>query len=107
MSEEEELKILISTITEYSIPKKIVLFGSRAQGGARVGSDFDLCIIYNKLPKRKLEVLQDLYRSIFFLGGHPVDLVVYQANQFEEKAGRKGTLEAVIQDEGAVVYEKK
>lgn len=34
MNERDELKILISAITEYSVPKKIVLFGSRAQGRA-------------------------------------------------------------------------
>ncbi len=104
MNEKDELKILISAITEYSVPKKIVLFGSRAQGRARLDSDFDLCILYDRIPKRKLEVLQDLYRTVFCLGGHPVDLVVYQECQFEERASRKGTFESVIQAEGEVVY---
>jgi predicted nucleotidyltransferase len=104
MSEEEELRRLISAITDYAVPKHIVLFGSRAKGLARSESDFDLCIIYDRLPKRSLEVMQDLYLSIFPITGHPVDLLVYQADQFNEKAVRSGTLESAIHAEGQVVY---
>ena len=104
MSEEEELRHLISAITAYALPKSILLFGSRAKGIARVDSDFDLCVIYNQLPKRSLEVMQDLYRSIFSIAGHPVDLVVYQEDRFNEKALCGGTLESAIRAEGQVVY---
>ena len=104
MSEDEELQQLISAITAYAQPRHILLFGSRARGGARDDSDFDLCVIYEKLPKRNLEVLQDLYRSFFPIGGHPVDLVVYQADRFEEKAIHKGSFESAIRSEGLVVY---
>ena len=103
MSEEEELRRLISAITAYAVPKHIVLFGSRAKGLARSESDFDLCIIYEHLPKRNLEIMQDLYLSIFHISGHPVDLVVYQADRFDEKAIRKGSLESAIRAEGQVV----
>ncbi len=41
MSEEKEPRRLISAITAYSVPKHIVLFGSRAKGLARSESDFD------------------------------------------------------------------
>lgn len=104
MSEEEELRRLVSAITAYTLPKHILLFGSRAKGHARDDSDFDLCVIYDKLPKRNLEVLQDLYRLIFSIAGHPVDLVVYQADSFDAKAVRVGTLESAIRAEGRVVY---
>jgi len=104
MSEEEELRRLISAITDYAAPQRIVLFGSRGKGSARPDSDFDLCVIYDRLPKRNLEVMQDLYRSIFPIAGHPVDLVVYQADSFDERALRGGTFESAIQAEGQVVY---
>ena len=104
MSEEEELRRLIAAITAYALPKSILLFGSRTKGLARAESDFALCIIYNQLPKRSLEVMQDLYRSIFSIAGHPVDLVVYQADRFNVKALREGTLESAIRAEGQVVY---
>jgi uncharacterized protein len=104
MSEDEELKRLISAIAAYARPKNILLFGSRARGRAQADSDFDLCVIYEKLPKRNLEVLQDLYRSIFPLGGHAVDLVVYESSRFDEKVNIRGTLEAAILAEGRVLY---
>jgi len=104
MSEDEELQLLVAAIAAYAIPKNILLFGSRTRGNARADSDFDLCVIYDRLPKRNLEVMQDLYRSIFSIAGHPVDLVVYQADRFDEKASCGGTLESAIRAEGRVIY---
>jgi len=59
---------------------------------------------YERLPKRNLEVLQDLYRPFFAVRGRAVDLVVYDADQFSERARRNGSFERVIQREGQVVY---
>ena len=104
MSETEELQKLIESIVSYYPPKNILLFGSQARGTTRVGSDIDLCVLYERLPKRNLEVLQDLYSSFFSIQGRAVDLVVYEAEQFSEKAHRNGSLEQAIQKEGQVVY---
>ena len=104
MSEDRELNNLISAITSYAVPRSILLFGSRVREAARTDSDFDLCVIYDRLPKRNLEVMQDLYRSIFLIARHPVDLVVYQADHFEERALCRGTLESAIRTEGRVIY---
>jgi len=102
--ESEELRLLLEAIMAYELPRRVLLFGSRARKEARPESDIDLCVIYDRLPKRKLEVLQDLYASIFKIPGHPVDLIVYQEDSFEERALRSGTLESVIQTEGRAVY---
>jgi predicted nucleotidyltransferase len=104
MSDRQELDSVIAAIVTYTIPRSIVLFGSRAKNTASSESDFDLCVIYDQLPKRKLEVLQDLYRSLFPLSVHAVDLLVYQSDRFEARSARKGTIEAAIRAEGQVVY---
>lgn len=104
MGEDEELGKFISVITSYEKPNRVLLFGSRARGQARPDSDYDLCVLYNELPKRNLEVMQDLYRGFFSLKGHPVDLVVYDARTFAERAMRKGSFEARITAEAKVVY---
>ena len=55
MSEEEELRRLISAITAYAVPKHIVLFGSRAKGLARSESDFDLASSMSIFPSATLK----------------------------------------------------
>ena len=104
MSETEELGALIDSIISYYPPKNILLFGSQARGTATAASDIDLCVLYDHLPKRNLEVLQDLYKTLFAIHGRAVDLVVYEASQFGERAHKKGSLEQVIQREGQVLY---
>ena len=104
MSELNELDAVVASILSYYPPKNIVLFGSRAKGTATKESDIDLCILYDRLPKRNVEVLQDLYKLVFSLPGQAVDLLVYEAHQFSEKADRKGSLEQAIQREGEILY---
>lgn len=104
MNNDGELQWYVSAIVSYAPPQKVLLFGSRAGESAGHESDFDLCVIYDRLPKRKLELMQDLYKSFFSFTGHPVDLVVYQADQFSERAAQQGTFEATIAAEGRTVY---
>lgn len=101
---EKDFEDLLVSIKMIHPPQTILLFGSRARGNPREDSDIDLCILYDQLPKRNLEVLQDLYKEIFQLPGPGVDLVVYQVDDFNQKAQRLGSLENVIQREGKIVY---
>jgi predicted nucleotidyltransferase len=104
MTEKDEINALLQRLTSVYSPKEVLLFGSRARGTHREDSDIDLCLIFDKLPKRKLEMLQDLYRSIFTVHGHAVDLLVFQEAAYQERAQRNGTIEHTIQHEGQVIY---
>lgn len=99
-----ELQRYVSTIVAYAAPKTIILFGSRAAGTADDDADFDLCVIYDRLLKRRLHVMQDLYRALFGSHRHGVDIVVYELDRFDDGATRPGTLEATIATDGQVVY---
>lgn len=104
MSIDKDLQGIISLITAGVKPVRILLFGSRSRDAVQSDSDFDLCVIYDKLPKRKLEVLQDLYQSLFPLQCPPVDLVVYEKAEYERKVSQIGSFEARIAREGLLVY---
>lgn len=104
MSDSEELHALVEIIVGYHVPKNILLFGSRARGLPSTESDIDLCVLYDHLPKRSLEVLQDLYKRFFAIQARAVDLVVYETAQFNERSLRRGSLEQAIRLEGQVVY---
>ena len=66
-----ETRSIVDRIVDYCIPKRVILFGSRGRGDARPDSDVDLCVLYEKLEKRNIGVMQDLYLRIFGHGGHP------------------------------------
>ena len=99
MNDQNELDGVIQCITARHKPKNILLFGSRAKGTNKPDSDFDLCVIYDQLPKRKLEMLQELYQSLYQIQGlHAVDLLVFQSDAYRERANQINTIEHAIQD---------
>jgi len=85
-------------------PKRVILFGSRGRGEARKDSDIDLCVLYEKMGERNLEVTQALYLDIFDVMDLPVDLIVYDEAVFHKRAARPNSFESVIDTEGLTVY---
>lgn len=104
MNKDKKLDELISLIVSYEQTHCILLFGSRACGKACAEGDYDICVLYDTLKKRKLKVLQDLYRTLFPFKGHPIDLVVYEVATFAQKALEKGSFEARISAEAKLIY---
>jgi len=98
----EEIKNIVIKITEKNSVVKIILFGSYAYGSPNENSDIDLCVI-SKLTKRKIEVMQDLRKS---LRGSllPIDILVYDKTEFEDRANSKTSMEHIIEQKGIVLY---
>ena len=98
------LERIIQAIVEYKEPSRIILFGSKARKEGRPDSDTDVCVLYDSLPGRNLEVLQELYAGLYRRELNSVDLVVYDETSFADRAGRRNSLEANILEEGIPVY---
>lgn len=99
-----ELGSIVASIVRYREPTRVLLFGSRARREEVPDSDIDLCVLFDTLPKRKLEVLQDLYRGLYGLEVGPVDLVVYDEDSFRDRASRPHSFESRIAGEGVALY---
>ena len=95
---------VVDRIVRYRQPKRVILFGSRGRGDPRQDSDIDLCVIYDKMGKPNVEVMQELYLDLFKHMPHPVDLVVYDEAVFVERSNRRNSFESVIATEGVIVY---
>lgn len=95
---------ILERIVAFREPKRVILFGSRGRGDEREDSDIDLCVLYDKLGRRNIEMMQDLYFELFGHASLPVDLVVYDEEDFLEKAERPFSLEAAIRSEGVTIY---
>jgi uncharacterized protein len=95
---------IIDRVVNYRRPKRVILFGSRGRGTARPDSDVDLCILYESLEKRNVEIMEELYLDLFGHMPHPVDLVVYDEASFANRAKLPHSFESVIDIEGLTVY---
>ncbi len=86
--------------------KKIYLFGSYAYGKADHNSDLDLCIITNDNNVRKRDLIRSIRKSISKVATKPIDILVYNQEDFLERAKVNSTLEHKITNEGVSVYEQ-
>ncbi len=93
----KRLKEILEFLIKKLDPEKIILFGSRAKGYARSGSDFDLVVIGKAPPdfrtERKLKEELDRIAGIY-----SVDLLFWDKISSEFRN--------VILQTGEIVYEK-
>lgn len=83
--------------------EKIILFGSYAKGTNTEESDIDICIITEE-KRRKLEMLRMLRRALFKFVAKPVDLLIYNHEEFEERAVGLKSIEREIKEQGISLY---
>jgi len=90
-------------LVEAAHPKTIILFGSYARGDFDRGSDLDLLVILANVANRFDEMvrLQSVLRGLRM----PIDIVVYSANQVEERQHLRGTMLYHALTEGRVLYD--
>jgi predicted nucleotidyltransferase len=65
---------------------RVVLFGSRARGDARPGSDYDIAVFLREMPDRfaDLHRLADVSTTILYDTGEVVNAVPYRADAYND-----------------------
>ncbi|MGQ0665327.1 MAG: nucleotidyltransferase domain-containing protein [Pseudomonadota bacterium] len=98
---EEIVRRLVAAID----PDKIVLFGSRAGGRARPGSDIDLLIVKHT-DQPRARALQSAYRALrgIFM---PTDLLWYTPAEIADWSQVTSFIATRVLREGRVLYEKQ
>jgi predicted nucleotidyltransferase len=84
-------------------PRRIVLFGSRAEGTAHKDSDYDLLVVMEvKDPTQpRTAPARRLLRGL----GVPLDVIVYTPEEWEEFRRHPQALAHAIDRTGKVLYE--
>ena len=98
------LREILRRIVAAIDPDRIILFGSRARGGARDESDFDLLAI-KATTERALKLEQTAYMALLGLTTS-VDLLVETPERLERLRDAPGLIYGDALREGTVVYER-
>ena len=108
MSSQEQLKLITEKIKEkyFNLLSKIFLFGSYAYGSPEKDSDLDICIIMDYKNMRKIEIMREIRRNLGESYNFPLDILIYNEREFEERAIMGNSLERKIRNNGVVLYAK-
>jgi hypothetical protein len=91
--------------TTVSSVQKSSFWLSCIYGTPNEDSDFDLCIVVEGVGERKREVINRINWGIYDVMETPVDILVYEPEEFQERASRTVTMEHKIALEGKILYE--
>lgn len=95
---------MIARIVDVLHPEQIWLFGSRANGRARDGSDWDfMAILPDGAPEQDLET-SSVWERLRDLRLQRVELFTMTRSEFETWKGSLGTLAEIVASTGVLVH---
>jgi predicted nucleotidyltransferase len=98
-------KDLLASVVAYFDPVRVILFGSRARGDARLDSDYDLLVVLDDdAPAEKWRWQAPYEARRGFHGA--VDILRCRLSAYEARRDVIGSLAHTAHEEGAVVYER-
>lgn len=105
MSPEALLDEIVKRICRVADPDKIILFGSRARGGARADSDYDFLVIEpSSLPRYKRS--RAIYAAVADLPAE-VEVLVYTPQEVSQWREVPQAFVTTAVREGKVLYERE
>ena len=102
----KEVDAIVKALADTHLVTKIILFGSSARGEDTLGSDIDLCALTAVNDRHPADVGIDLRMKIFDIQTSPLDLLIYNQDEFVRHAKRPTSFEHEIAEHGVVLYER-
>ena len=100
-----ELADLVAKVVERANPVQVWLFGSRADGRARLESDYDVMIVVDDdYPSGRANTLE-AWGMVSDLP-IPVDATMVRAGIFHERRKEVGSLSYQVARQGKLIYER-
>ena len=96
---------MVKVLVAAAHPIKIILFGSQARGEATVRSDVDVLVVFRHITNKYLQSIQ-LKKALRVLN-IPLDLLVVDEDEFEDRQNVPGTVIYWANKEGVVIYANK
>jgi hypothetical protein len=96
---ERYIKKIVRTLK----PKAVIIYGSAAKGSYGAGSDIDILVISENLPKNFLERLKTLYE--IDTTNAPIQPIAYTPQEFERMLNKKHLTALEALEYGLIVYD--
>lgn len=84
--------------------RQVYLFGSHANNNANSESDIDIFVVADLSGKKKIEITQQARRLLLKKIFIPVDILVCDIHDFNNRKDNRSTFEYSIANEGLKIY---
>ena len=101
--DENIIQEIVGEILKVAHPERVILFGSAATGSMSRDSDMDLLVIEKSAANPREETIK--IRAALSGFGFPVDVIVMEAERFEETKNIIGGIAYPANKHGRVIYE--
>ena len=81
-------------------PSSILLFGSVAYGTETASSDLDICLLFEVLPDRKIDVMRKARRICLPVYRGAMDIIAYSREEWDAYIAAGSSFESKLQKEG-------
>jgi HEPN domain-containing protein/predicted nucleotidyltransferase len=98
----QSLERIVDAIRDHISPELILLFGSRAMGGAREDSDYDLMVVLHDGSDLKRHQ-RDAYDALHSIG-IAADVLVRSVSDYQRRQADPGFLDWLVSREGVLLY---
>jgi predicted nucleotidyltransferase len=97
-----DLERIVHSIVEAAHPQRVILFGSRSRGEAGPDSDLDMLIVVEDARER--HGLAVRIREAIGQASVPVDIVIRDARELQQRSRLPGSVERSAVREGITLY---
>jgi predicted nucleotidyltransferase len=105
LENDSTLHEIVARLVKAVDPEKLILFGSRARGGAAPSSDYDIMIVKSE-PDPASRRTGPLYRHLWGIPGS-VDLLWFTPQEIDDWSRVRQHVATQAVRNGVVVYEKR
>lgn len=101
-AQEEVLQEIVRRLISRFAPRRILLYGSRANGTARPESDYDLLIVWRdeNPPAARAAAVRQLLLDL----GTPLDIAVVTPSEFDRFRNLRVHIVAIADREGRILH---
>ncbi|MDR3109290.1 MAG: nucleotidyltransferase domain-containing protein [Planctomycetaceae bacterium] len=101
----DKITEIVERLAKVYEPLRIYLFGSYAWGTPHQDSDYDICVIVEKIyEKPRQRCHKGRVALLDILRNQPIDLIVYTMKNFEAALDDKSTMASLIDRKGVLLY---
>ena len=98
--DQEILEVFARRVRERFPESRIWAFGSRARGDATEESDFDICVVLNRLTPTERAIVRHISWEVAFDHERVFNTVLFSVEEFEEGPMSESALKETILREG-------